>query len=145
MKRLLKPLSLAVLLALVCSAAVLFAQEKAQDRGTVAQIYYWKAKPGKMDEYSRYIREVAELVDYDARDHGAFLSITTYVSQRPDSPWTHMRIFVFRDHAQLEKFGAAIDATEERLEPDAGKRKARGEYAATLRDPAGQEVVDILR
>lgn len=73
-----------------------------------------------------------------------FLSFSTYVSQKPDSPWTHMRTFVFRDKTQMEKLGAAIDAPEERRQPDEAKRKARGEYAATLRDPAGNELVDIL-
>jgi hypothetical protein len=144
MNRIWKILAILLLLAVAWGGARLDAQEKAQEKGTVAMIYYWKAKPGKMEEYSRYIREVAEPIDFDARDHGAFLSITTYVSQKPDSPWTHMRIFVFRDHAQMEKFGAAIDATEERLQPDEAKRKARGEYAATLRDAAGSEVVEIL-
>ncbi|HEY5492911.1 MAG TPA: hypothetical protein VIK25_17100, partial [Gemmatimonadaceae bacterium] len=28
--------------------------------GTLAQVYYWRAKPGKFEEYSRYIRELAE-------------------------------------------------------------------------------------
>lgn len=143
MNRPLKTLSIALPLTMACGAGLLYVQEKAPEKGTVAQIYYWKAKPGKMEEYSRYIREVAEPIDFDARDHGAFLSITTYVSQKPDSPWTHMRIFIFRDKTQWEKFGAAIDAAEERLQPDEARRKARSEYAATLRDPAGNEVVDI--
>lgn len=145
-------LAIAAPFAMACGAGLFVAQvrahaaaqEKAAEHGTIAQIFYWKAKPGKMEEYSRYIREVAEPIDYDARDHGAFLSITTYVSQKPDSSWTHMRIFIFRDKAQMDKFAAALDSTEERLQPDESKRKARGEYAVTLRDSAGNEVVDIL-
>jgi len=117
----------------------------AQEGGTVAAIYYWKAKPGKMEEYSRYVREVAEPIDAEAKRQRAFLSVTTYVSQKSDSPWTHMRIFVLKDRAQLEKLADALDAAGARLEPDEAKRKARADYAATLRDPAGQEVVDILR
>ncbi len=118
---------------------------RAEEGGSVAAIYYWKAKPGKLEEYNRYIREVAEPIDAEARRQGAFLSVTTYVSQKSDSSWTHMRIFVLKDRAQLENLAQALDAAGARLEPDEAKRKARSEYCATLRDAAGQEVVDILR
>jgi hypothetical protein len=117
----------------------------AEERGAVAAIYYWKAKPAKLEEYNRYIREVAEPIDREAKRRGAFISVTTYVSQKADSPWTHMRIFVLKDRAQLEKLSKELDAAGARLQPDEAKRKARGEYAATLRDAAGQEVVDILK
>jgi len=67
------------------------------------------------------------------------------VSQKPDSPWTHMRIFILKDRAQLENLSKVLDAAGARLQPDEAKRKARAEYAATLRDAAGQEVMDILK
>ena len=116
----------------------------ATERGAVAAIYYWKAKPGKLEDYNRYIREVAEPIDREAQRRGAFISVTTYVSQKADSPWTHMRIFVLKDRAQLENLSKALDAAGARLQPDETKRKARAEYAATLRDAVGQEVVNIL-
>ena len=74
----------------------------ARERGAVAAIYYWKAKPGKLEEYNRYIREVAEPIDGEAKRRRAFISVTTYMSQKADSPWTHMRIFVLKDRVQLE-------------------------------------------
>ena len=117
----------------------------AQESGTVAAIYYWKAKPGKLEEYNRYIREVAEPIDFEAKRQGVFISETTFVSTKSDGPWTHMRIFVLRDRAQLEGLAAALDSAGVRLERDEAKRKARAEYAATLRDPAGEEVVGILK
>jgi hypothetical protein len=115
------------------------------ESGAVAAIYYWKAKPGKLEEYNRYVRDIAEPIDRDAQQHGAFISVTTYVSQKPDSLWTHMRIFILKDREQLENLSKALDAAGARLQPDEAKRKSRAEYAATLRDAVGQEVVDILK
>jgi hypothetical protein len=43
---------------------------RAQDNGSVAVIYYWKAKPGKLEEYNRYIKTIAERVDADAQRQG---------------------------------------------------------------------------
>jgi hypothetical protein len=37
------------------------------ESATLAQIYFWRAKPGKLDEYTRYIRERAEPIDAEAR------------------------------------------------------------------------------
>jgi len=56
-----------------------------------------------------------------------------------------MRIFILKDRAQLENLSKVLDAAGARLQPDEAKRKARAEYAATLRDAAGQEVMDILK
>ncbi len=133
-----------MILIYTASLQVNLASPRVTETGGVAAIYYWKAKPGKLEEYNRYIREVAEPIDREARQHGAFISVTTYVSQKPDSPWTHMRIFILKDRGQLENLSQALDAAGVRLQPDETKRKARAEYAATLRDAAGQEVVDIL-
>src|SRR5262249_43896579 len=116
----------------------------AQGSGSIAAIYYWKAKPGKLEEYNRYIREIAEPIDGEARQRGAFISFTTYVSRKPHRPWTHMLIFILKDRGHLENLSQALDAAGARLQPDEAKRKARAEYAATLRDAVGQEVVDIL-
>ena len=112
--------------------------------GTLAQIYYWRARPGKLDDYSRYIRDVAEPIDREAQRRGAFLSVTTYVSRDTVTPWTHMRVFVLRDSAQLAALSAALDSAGVRLEPDTAKRRARSEYAATLRDRVGAVTVELL-
>lgn len=112
---------------------------------SLAQVYYWRAKPGMLAAYSAYIREVALPIDEDARRHGAFISVTTYVSRDTLSPWTHMRIFLLRDSAQLAALGTELTAAGVRVEPDSARRKARADYAATLRDAAGSAVADIIR
>jgi len=112
---------------------------------TLAQIYYWRAKPGMLAAYTAYIRDIAAPIDEDARRHGAFISVTTYQSRDTLSQWTHMRVFLLRDSAQLAGLGAALNAAGARVEPDSVKRRARSDYAVTLRDAAGSAVVDILR
>ncbi|MBY0503044.1 MAG: hypothetical protein K2X03_03980 [Bryobacteraceae bacterium] len=112
---------------------------------SVAVMYYWKAKPGKLAEYTRYVREVAEPIDEAARSQGAFVSVTTLVSNKPDGPWTHLRIFVLKDRAQLDALSKALDDATARLEPDEAKRKRRGEYSATLRDLVEKEIVSVLK
>src|SRR5262249_25002798 len=106
----------------------------AENEGTIAQVYYWKAKPGMLEAYNRYIREVAEPMEAEGGRQGAFVGVTTFISSRTDGAWTHMRVFVLRDKQQLEGLRGALDAAGVRLEPDEAKRRARSEYAATLRD-----------
>jgi hypothetical protein len=113
--------------------------------GTLAQVFYWRAKPGMLDAYNRYIRDVAEPIDAEARRQGAFVRVTTFQSLDTLSAWTHMRVFVLRDSTQLAGLGAALDAAGVRLEPDSLKRRVRGEYAATLRDRVGGTVLQIVR
>jgi hypothetical protein len=113
--------------------------------GTLAQVYYWRAKPGKFDEYTRYIRDVAEPIDGEAHRRGAFLSVTTYMTQDTTSAWTHMRVFVLRDSAQLRALSGALDSAGIRLEPDSVKRRQRSTYSAGLRDRVGAATVAILR
>ena len=113
--------------------------------GTLARIYYWRAKPGKFDEYSRYIRDAAEPIDHEAQRAGAFLSITTFVSHDTSSEWTHMRMFILRDSAQLAGLSPALDAAGIRVEPDSVKRRARAQHSATLRDRVGDATVEVLR
>ena len=117
----------------------------AAQAGTLAQVYYWRARPGKFDEYTRYIRDVAEPIDAEAHRRGAFVSVTTYMTQDSISPWTHMRVFILRDSAQLRELSGALDSAGIRLEPDSVKRRLRGVYSAGLRDRIGAATVAILR
>ena len=117
----------------------------AAQAGTLAQVYYWRARPGKFDEYTRYIRDVAEPIDAEAHRRGAFVSVTTYMTQDSISPWTHMRVFILRDSAQLRALSGALDSAGIRLEPDSVKRRLRGVYSAGLRDRIGAATVAILR
>ena len=112
---------------------------------TLAQIYFWRAKPGKLDEYTRYIRERAEPIDAEARRSGAFISVTTYQASDTTVPWTHMRVFLLRDSTQLHALGDALTAAGVRLEPDSVKRRQQSEYSASLRDRVGSTAVDIVR
>lgn len=113
--------------------------------GTIAMVYYWKAKPGKLEDYNHYIKTVGEPIDLEAQRTGAFVSITTYISHAPDSPWTHMRIFVLKDREQAANLGKALDDAGLRVEPDESKRKANADLAATLRDPVSHEELQILK
>ena len=116
----------------------------ASERATLAQVYYWKAKPGKFDEYNRYVIDVAEPIDAEAKKQDAFVSVTTYVSRDTASPWTHMRVFLLRDSAQLRGLSAALDAAGQRLQPDSIKRRVRGEYGVTLRDRVGSALLEVM-
>jgi len=124
--------------------AALAAPPQSPEASHVGVVYFWKAKPGKLEEYNKYIREFAEPIDEEARRGGAFLSVTTYVSNRPDAPWTHMRVFLLKDRAQLQGLSAALDAAKLRFHPDEAQRAQKDAYAATLRDFVSQEEVEIL-
>ena len=111
----------------------------------LAQVYFWRARPGMLEAYNRYIRDVAEPIDREAQRTGAFLSVTTYAARDTTLPWTHMRVFLFRDSAQLRGLGAALSAAGVRLEPDSVRRRQQSEYSATLRDRVGGDVMDIVK
>ena len=112
---------------------------------TLAQIYFWRAKPGKLEEYTRYIRERAEPIDAEAQRSGAFVSVATYMAADTTVPWTHMRVFILRDSTQLRALGDALTAAGARIQPDSVKRREQSEYSASLRDRVGATVVDVVR
>ena len=111
----------------------------------LAQIYFWRAKQGKFEEYTRYIRERAEPIDAEAKRSGAFVSVTTYMASDTTVPWTHMRVFTLPDSTQLRGLSEALTAAGVRLEPDSVKRRQQSEYSATLRDRVGAVVVELVR
>ena len=112
---------------------------------TIAQIYLWRARPGKFAEYSRYVRERAEPIDREAQRAGAFLEVTTFAVNDTTVPWTHMRVFLLRDSTQLQGLSASLAAAGARLEPDSVRRRQMGEYSASLRDRVGSTVTQLLR
>lgn len=129
-------------------AAVIRSPASAGDgsaNATLAQIYFWRARPGMFAEYNRYIREVAEPIDRAAQLAGAFVAVTTYAANDTTLPWTHMRVFLLRDSVQLRGLGEALSAAGARLEPDSVRRQRRGEYSTTLRDRVGATVTQIVR
>lgn len=132
------------LLLLVFVPITLNGGRAADHHGAIADVYYWKAKAGKLDEYNCYIRNYAEPIDREAQRHGAFISVTTYISQKSDAPWTHMRVFVLCDHTQQEALQKALDEAKLRLHPDEQERTRLAAYAETLRDAVGHETLEIL-
>lgn len=140
----------AAIVTAACSASVsnganATAPQPATSAATLAQVYVWRAKPGKFDEYTRYIRDVAEPIDHEAQRTGAFLSVTTYAVNDSTVPWTHLRVFLLRDSAQLRGLSDALSAAGVRLQPDSVKRRQQGEYSATLRDRVSASVAQIVR
>jgi hypothetical protein len=138
---------LAVLLLLLFSFAVIehLAAKPAPPRpGARAEMYFWKAKPGKLNDYNRYIREYAEPIDHEAQRRGAFISVTTYLNAKPDAPWTHMRVFLLRDAAQQQALAKALDDAKLRLHPDEQERNRQAAYAETLRDLVGHESAEVM-
>lgn len=142
-----RPLLFALLpsVLLSCSAPPPAPESPAPEAATLARVYYWKARPGKLDAYDEYIRAHAEPIDEEARRQGAFLSVTTYVQRDDSAPWSHMRVFLLRDRAQFDALPRALDAAGVRLEPDSVARRTRGQYSATLRDRVGEDTLEILR
>jgi hypothetical protein len=128
-----------------CHHSVSSAPAPSGERPALAQVYFWRARPGKVEEYTRYIRDIAAPIDEEARRAGAFISVTTYMASDTLVPWTHMRVFLLRDSAQLRGLGAALTAAGVRLEPDSIKRKQQSDYSATLRDRVGALVSTIVR
>ena len=89
--------------------------------------------------------ELLALVPGASVGNGAFISVTTFMTRDTTSAWTHMRVFVLRDSAQLRELSAKLDAAGVKLEPDSAKRRLRGEYSATLRERVGAQMAHILR
>lgn len=138
-------IALAFVHACVSSRATVEHSVTGAETATLAQIYFWRARPDKVGEYTRYIREVAEPIDREAQRAGAFVSVTTYQAADSTLPWTHMRVFLLRDSAQWRGLAGALAAAGVRAEPDSVRRRERAVYAATLRDAAGSTLTRLVR
>jgi hypothetical protein len=108
--------------------------------------YYWRARPGKIDEYNAYIKNVAEAIDESARRAGVFEEVRT-VTPAPGTAadWTHLRIFRLKNAAAEQALAAGLDAATLRIVPDEATRKANSERSAGLRDLVRREVWTQLR
>ena len=125
---------------------IVAAQASPARDGSVFVAYYWKARPGKLDEYTDYIKNTAEAIDEAARKAGVFEEVRT-VTPAPGTvtDWTHLRIFRLKDGAAEQALGAGLDAATLRVVPDEAKRKANSERSAGLRDLVRREVWTALR
>ena len=132
---------LAIVLLLAC-ATDLYAQAD----GPVYVAYFWRAKPGMIDQYNDYIKGTAEKIDEDARKAGVFEEVRT-VNPAPGTTadWTHLRIFRLKDAAAEKALAAGLDAATARVVPSEAQRKANSERSATLRDLVRREVWVELR
>ncbi len=112
--------------------------------GPVYVCYYWRARPGREQDYSNHITGNAERIDEHARQAGAFAEVRTVLSTRPaDGPapeWTHLRIFTVKDMAAADALAGALDAATTRMVPDEATRKANGARSAGMRDFVRREV-----
>jgi hypothetical protein len=142
-----KPIfAIGVAATLLLSAMISAGQSPASADTPVFVAYYWRAKPGKIDEYSAYIKGTAEKIDEDARRAGAFEEVRT-VTPAPgtSADWTHLRIFRLKNAAAEQALGAGLDAATLRVVPDEATRKANSERSAGLRDLVRREVWTQLR
>ncbi len=136
---------LAIVLLLAC-ATDLYAQAD----GPVYVAYFWRAKPGMIDQYNDYIKGTAEKIDEDARKAGVFEEVVTMTpSQMGTSAaiteWTHLRIFKLKNRAAAEALGKGLDEATLRVVPDESQRKRNSERSATLRDFVRQEIWTTLK
>jgi cellulase/cellobiase CelA1 len=131
-----------VLLPLEASAG----QPPSSADGPVFVAYYWRARPGKVDEYNDYIKNTAEAIDESARRAGVFEEVRT-VTPAPGTvtDWTHLRIFRLKNAAAEQALAAGLDAATLRVVPDEARRKANSERSAGLRDLVRREVWTQLR
>lgn len=107
-------------------------------------VYYWRAKPGKFNEYSDYIRRVAEPIDEEARKAGVFQEVHTYTqviqTGAPGADWTHMRVFKLENFASWDQFSAGLDAATARLGAAVDEARRPFPPATEMRDLVRQEI-----
>jgi hypothetical protein len=117
--------------------------------GAAFVAYYWKARPGRLQEYNDYIRKTAEPIDEDARRAGVFEEVRTVMpTPAPDGAlpeWTHLRIFRLKSLAAVAQLGPGLDAATARVVPSEAQRKANTARSADLRDLLRREVWTELR
>ncbi len=139
-------LLLTVVLGLVASLDARAGQAPASVDTPVFVAYYWRARPGKVDEYSAYIRNTAEAIDENARRAGVFEEVRTVMpSPGTTTDWTHLRIFRLKNAAAEQALAAGLDAATLRVVPDETTRKANSDRSAGLRDLVRREVWTQLR
>lgn len=146
------PTRLIVLMTVLMTlAAAVSGAQNAMRAGDAAAFvaYYWKARPGRLEEYNEYITKVAAPIDEDARRAGVFEEVRTVMpTPGPDGAlpeWTHLRIFRLKNLAAVEGLSAGLDKATVRVVPDEGQRKANSARSAELRDLVRREVWSELK
>ncbi len=130
---------------------------------TCAKLLWFRAAPGRHDEYSAYLHDHVEPIDHEAVREGALLDMLTIVNPtgesangspgtetRPasgDDPsrgWTHLRIFLFENAEQRAAVKTAFARIAPQLEPDAALRESRKAAGTALRTLLREQDVDLL-
>ena len=139
-------LGMVLIAALLVSGGAIAATQAPAGDTAVFVAYYWRARPGKLQEYTDYIKNTAEAIDEDARRAGVFEEVRT-VTPAPGTvtDWTHLRIFRLKNAAAELALGAGLDAATLRVVPDEVTRKANNDRSAGLRDLVRREVWTALR
>lgn len=135
-----------LILTLLCTPA-LVAQSA---DGPIYVAYFWRAKPGMIEQYNDYIKGTAEKIDEDARKAGVFEEVVTVTplqmgTSAAITDWTHLRIFKLKNRAAAEALGKGLDAATIRVVPDENQRKRNSQRSATLRDFVRQEIWTALK
>ena len=139
-------LALAVALAVLLPFDAFAGQQSSSGDTPVFVAYYWRARPGKIDEYNDYIKNTAEAIDESARRAGVFEEVRTVTPAAGTvTDWTHLRIFRLKNAAAEQALAAGLDAATLRVVPDEAKRKANSDRSAGLRDLVRREVWTQLR
>jgi hypothetical protein len=139
-------LVLGVVAALAVPSLASAGQSPSSTDTAVFVAYYWRARPGKIDEYNAYIKNVAEAIDESARRAGVFEEVRTVTpATGTAADWTHLRIFRLKNAAAELALAAGLDAATQRVVPDEATRKANSERSAGLRDLVRREVWTQLR
>jgi hypothetical protein len=124
-------------------------QVDGKNSGAAFVAYYWRARPGRVQEYNDYIQKIAEPIDEDARRAGVFEEVRTVTPvTAPDGAppdWTHLRIFRLRNFAAVAQLSPGLDAATARVVPDEAQRKANSARSAGLRDLVRREVWTELK
>ena len=141
-----KKIARVLVIAALLTPLAAFAQAPASPDAPVFVAYYWRARPGKVDEYSAYIKNTAEAIDESARKAGVFEEVRTVTpAAGTTTDWTHLRIFRLKNAAAEQALGAGLDAATLRVVPDEATRKANSDRSAGLRDLVRREVWTQLR
>jgi hypothetical protein len=112
--------------------------------GRLARIICWRALPGQLQAYTDYLHAQVEPIDEAAVQAGVLRSHATWVDERPDAPWSHMRVFVFDTAEQRAAMKAKLAQLVEQRTPDPQIRATRAALAAQLRTLVSEHDVSLL-
>ena len=135
------------------SAAVLgvagpaFAQRsRPYTEGPVSFVSYIRTKPGKFDEYMKYVQGPQKTLLEELKKEGVILSYSFYSSQpRNRDDWDFISVVVVRNMGALDGFQDRADPILERLMGSQEKRNQQAIDRETLREVLGTRLLRELQ